>query len=398
MQKVVIVNLNGNAYHLEEEAYASLGTYLERAEAHMRDNPDRREIVADLEQAIADKCSRYLGPGKNVVMAADMATILDEMGPVHDESADAGAPHVNADTHSTPGTQETTAGSNTSDDAHASSSSQTGTAPRRLYRLLETGVLGGVCSGLATFWDIDVTIVRIGVVVLTLLELAFLHSPFMLLAYLAALFIVPAADTSEERAAARGIPFSAQQLIDEAKRNFSHIGDRDWTSTRRQWRQQRRWERKYQRQMRRAHAWTAAPPATYGAQVALGFTTPLATLLSVAAFWALAYAALALANTGAVLGWPLPAGIPLWVGLLGLLLVYNALIWPLHLWRRVSYYRIAGPEHAHYHAFDGLMSVVAGIAIVWAAYHYRPEVRDWLQHLPEAWNNVVASFRGSGGV
>ena len=91
MQKVVIINLNGNAYHLEEDAYSALSAYIERAESHLRDNPDRREIVGDLEQAIADKCARYLGPGKNVITAGDMTTILDEMGPVHDESAHAGA-------------------------------------------------------------------------------------------------------------------------------------------------------------------------------------------------------------------------------------------------------------------------------------------------------------------
>ena len=389
MQKVVIVNLNGNAYHLEEDAYAALGAYLERADAHLRDNPDRREIVADLEQAIADKCARFLGPGKNVVTAGDMATILDEMGPVQDESADARGSHA----HTTQGATGTD-GSTADDTKGTASSSHTGTTPKRLYRLLDTGVIGGVCSGLAVFFDTDVTLVRIAVVLLGLLELVFIHTPLTVLAYLAALFIVPAADTSEERAAARGIPFSAQQLIDEAKRNFSRIGEHDWKETRREWRKQRRWERKYQRQMRRSYEWTPTTPSSYGAQVAVGFATPLATLISVAAFWALAYAALSLANTGAVLGWTLPAGVPLWVGLLGIFVIYNALVWPLHLWRRVSYYQLAPPHHATHHAFDGLMSVVAGVAIVWAAYHYRPEVREWIQHLPDAWRNVVASFKG----
>ena len=88
MQKVVIVNLNGIAYHLEESAYAALGEYLKAAEAQLRDNPDRPEIVGDLEQAIAEKFGRFLGSSKNVVTAADMATILEEMGPVHDGASD----------------------------------------------------------------------------------------------------------------------------------------------------------------------------------------------------------------------------------------------------------------------------------------------------------------------
>ena len=395
MQKVVIVNLNGNAYHLEEDAFAALGAYLERAEAQLRGNPDRHEIVADLEQAIVDKFGRVLRVAKNVVTASDMTRILDEMGPVHDVSDDAShdaSAGASARSNPTPNADAASGGFTGDADPSAGAAGARHSAPKRLYRMLDSGGIGGVCSGLATFFDVDVTLVRIGVTLFALLEVFFIHTPLTLLAYLAALFIVPAADTSEERAAARGIPFNAQQLIDEAKRNFSRIGDHDWKNTRRDWRKQRRWERKYHRQMRQSYTW---PPVgtTYGSQVALGVMTPVATILSVSAFWALAYAALSLANTGGIRGWSLPAGVPLWLGLLGLLLAYHALVWPVHMWRRTSHYRLSGPGHAGYQVFDGLMSTVVGLAIVWAAYHYRPEVREWLQHLPGAWHNVVTSFR-----
>src|SRR5581483_8176711 len=52
--------------------------------------PDQREILADLEQAIADKCGRYLGPHKNVVASEEVAEVLREMGPV-DGGAEASA-------------------------------------------------------------------------------------------------------------------------------------------------------------------------------------------------------------------------------------------------------------------------------------------------------------------
>jgi len=85
MQKVVIVNLNGIAYHLEEDAYAALRDYIAAAETQLRGNPDRTEIVGDLEQAIAEKFVRFLSINKNVITGADMTTILGEMGPVHDD-------------------------------------------------------------------------------------------------------------------------------------------------------------------------------------------------------------------------------------------------------------------------------------------------------------------------
>ena len=64
MQKVIAINLNGRAYQLDEPAYEALRAYLDRAEVQLKDNPDLREIMADLEQAIADKCNRFLGPTK----------------------------------------------------------------------------------------------------------------------------------------------------------------------------------------------------------------------------------------------------------------------------------------------------------------------------------------------
>ncbi len=86
MNTVIIINLNGNAFHLEEPGFASLRAYLERAQAQLKDNPDKAEIMADLEQAIADKCAHFLQPHKNVITAAEIDEVLKEMGPVQSEN------------------------------------------------------------------------------------------------------------------------------------------------------------------------------------------------------------------------------------------------------------------------------------------------------------------------
>ena len=49
MQKVISVNLNGNVYQLDESGYDTLREYLASAEQQLRDNPDRADIMADLE-------------------------------------------------------------------------------------------------------------------------------------------------------------------------------------------------------------------------------------------------------------------------------------------------------------------------------------------------------------
>src|SRR6202161_2081021 len=87
MNTVIIINLNGNAFHLEEPGYQSLRAYLERAQAQLKDNPDKAEIMADLEQAIADKCAHFLLPHKNVLTDAEIGEVLKEMGPGQSENA-----------------------------------------------------------------------------------------------------------------------------------------------------------------------------------------------------------------------------------------------------------------------------------------------------------------------
>src|SRR6478672_467689 len=103
MQKVVNISLNGIAYQLEEPGYDELRTYLERAEARLADSPDRAEVMADLEQAIGEKCRATLGPHKTVVSALEISNIIREMGPVEapdQKTADAagatGSPHAAA--------------------------------------------------------------------------------------------------------------------------------------------------------------------------------------------------------------------------------------------------------------------------------------------------------------
>jgi hypothetical protein len=82
MHKVIVINLNGHAYQVDEIGHDALRAYLDRAEAQLRGNPDLAEIMADLEQAIGEKCQRFLNPHKTVVSAAEVEQILAEMGPV----------------------------------------------------------------------------------------------------------------------------------------------------------------------------------------------------------------------------------------------------------------------------------------------------------------------------
>jgi phage shock protein PspC (stress-responsive transcriptional regulator) len=362
MQKVITINLNGNAYQIEEAGYGALVGYLDGAQRQLRDNPDRMEIIADLEQAIADKCARFRSAQKSVVTSSEVDQIIGEMGPV--EAAAGGETAGQTDGQRKTGPK----------------------VPRRLYLIREGAMLAGVCNGTAAYLGIDPTIVRVLFVLLALgTKGAFIF------VYVVLAIVIPSADTSEERAAAYGEVFNARELIDRAAENFKE-GGREWN---RSWRRQhRRWRRHWRKSAQSAH-WAAAPPppppappATYATRVLAGFMVPVLSVVSALFFWICAYAVLSLVTMREAFGILLPDDVPLWVGIVVLFFLYQSVAWPLHAARRASYQALGGPHHASVAALDGMLSLGIALLVVWFAYYNVPAVREFISALPQTLDSM----------
>ena len=197
MHKVTTVNLAGKAYQLEEAGYRALEEYLKQARTQLKDDPDKDEIMADFEQALADRCEQHLDSHKTVVAAEDIDQIIADMGPV--DASEAGDEHA----------------------PHASNAARKG-----LFRIREGSMIAGVCTGLAAYFNIDVMVVRI-----IFLLLAFVSTGFWVIVYIALAIFIPEANTAEERANAHGQTLNAHMLLNRARDTYSHI------STSKPWRQ-----------------------------------------------------------------------------------------------------------------------------------------------------------------
>jgi phage shock protein PspC (stress-responsive transcriptional regulator) len=382
MNTVIIINLNGNAFHLEEPGFQSLRAYLERAQAALKDNPDKAEIMADLEQAIADKCAHFLQPHKNVLSAAEIEEILKEMGPVQSENAaDAGTASASA---------------SNGPNAESKTSGTAASAPKRLYQIREGAMLSGVCTGLAAYLNIDVTIVRIAFVLLTLLT-----TGIWILVYLGMMLVVPFANTGEEHAAAAGAPFNAQEVIDRAKKHYAEFKDgKEW---RRHWRQQRReWRRRWHEG---AYWWghnlqrnvqQVSSSAGYGGHLGATLLIPFLAVFNAVLFCACVAAIVSLATTGAIFGWVVAGSIPLWASILILIIFYSMISRPLRHARRAIYFNTSGHSYYWFAAWYEILSTGVLILVCWFAYTHVPEVRDFFQHFAQnvtmMWNNIVESF------
>jgi phage shock protein PspC (stress-responsive transcriptional regulator) len=358
MQKVISINLNGNAYQLDENGYATLREYLARAEQALSDNPDRAEILRDLEQAIAEKCQRYLGPHKTVVTASEVDQIVAEMGPV---DAAAGA----------------SAGRGESDEKSGARGDRQESTAKRLYRIADRAMIAGVCNGIAAYFQVDVTVVRIGFVAAALIT-----KGFAIIAYVVMMAVVPEAKTPEARAAAAGAPFNAKEIIDRAKKQYAE-GQKQW---RRQWRQQRRhWQR---------YGWS--PP---GAAVAYGpppwaaILLPVFGMAQVALFLLMAAMVVSLVNTGAVLNWHLPPDVPVWAGVLILLVAYQIAVAPLRAVNQWASFPRPGADPAWFAFWNALTWLVGLAFMLWFASNHVPEIREFLTRMPDLIRDFVQAMR-----
>jgi phage shock protein PspC (stress-responsive transcriptional regulator) len=346
MQKVISINLNGNAYQLDESGYDALREYLAGAETALAGNPDSAEITADLEQAIAEKCQRFLGPHKSVVTASEVDQIVKEMGPI---DATAGESAAGSDDKGADGKQ----------------APHTEPRPRRLYRNPDGAMIAGVCNGLASYFGIDVTFVRIAFVLV-----AILSKGAGIIIYVAMMFIVPEARTGEERAAAGGAPFNAKEVIERAKKQYAE-GQRHW---RRQWRQQQRQWRRY--------GWAPGAPFRSSPPPWTAGIAPLFALVHLGLFVTMAAMMISLVNTGGIFEWRLPEDVPVWAGALILLIGYQIVVSPIRAAQHWSW-NLPGPGQPGLYAFWNAAIWLTGMAIVvWIASHHIPEIQEFIHRLP----------------
>jgi len=383
MNKVITINLNGVAYQLEEGGYEALREYLDNAARRLAGNPDRDEIIADIEQAIADKFRALLGAHKTVVITKEVAVVITEMGPVEDATKEGpAAESANATAGAGPAAPEA---GETKD-------------VRRLYRIYDGAMISGVCNGLGAYFGIDPTIIRIAFVLLTLAW------GTGALVYFLLVLLIPSAKTPAEKSAATGVAATAQEFIRRAKAGYyegfrtfhDKQAHREW---RRRFKQEMRgWTQGLQRDVREnAHHWMPGwqqnpppQPPPFGAVIAW----PFLSLLKLVLFVALLFAVLSLVGDGHIFGIGLPLGIPLWVGVVFLIVAFHVFAWPLKMARRACRY----PGYYGYRPplaglWDSLVWLACMVGLVWLADHYSPRFHEWLMDLPPMVHQFMDSVR-----
>lgn len=188
MKKTINVAIGGCSFTIDEDAYNTLNEYLERFKGALDSSSSSADVMDELEGRIADLMKAKLG-GREVVDMRMAQEVVAQLGyPQGYQPSDTG-----------------NAGQSAHEEYHYSGTD--GERPvRKLFRDPDDKKLAGVCSGLALFLGVDVTLIRI------IFLVAFICGSAGLWIYLVIWIAAPEAKTAAEKCELRGIPANAENI------------------------------------------------------------------------------------------------------------------------------------------------------------------------------------------
>lgn len=185
MKKVLEISLAGIPFTIEEDAYLLLKKYFSRFESTISNIQERKEVMEDVEARAAEIFQNefnYLG---QIVDVKLVQIVIDHLGEIDSSTSSANENQKSERTHT--------------DFSEIREK-------KRFYRDPEDEKIAGVCSGIAAYFNVDVTIVR----VLFLVALIAYGTTFW--AYIIIWIVTKPALTVSQKLEMRGIPVTAENI------------------------------------------------------------------------------------------------------------------------------------------------------------------------------------------
>ncbi|WP_029904211.1 PspC domain-containing protein [Prevotella sp. 10(H)] len=186
MKKVIEVSIGSINFTVEDDAYYRLKEYLRRFEETISDKQEAKEVMEDVEARVAEIFQKEMKFSNQVVDMKLVQVVIDHLGEIENNE-----PEPNAGSTRSAGYNqeyEYTKGS------------------KRFYRDMDEKMIAGVCSGIATYTGVDVTIIR-----LIFVALAFAYGT-AILAYLILWIVSPRAITIAQKLELRGYAPTADNI------------------------------------------------------------------------------------------------------------------------------------------------------------------------------------------
>jgi phage shock protein PspC (stress-responsive transcriptional regulator) len=190
MKITVSINLGGYSFNIDEDAYAELKMYLRNLEFHFAGEESSSEILADIETRMAELFRAKLTGYKQVINIGDVHETISVLGTPEDISDNEGP--STREKFSSPGYH-------------------------RMYRDPDHRIIGGVCSGMGAYWNIDPLIIRIIFIALAI------GGGLGILVYLILYIVIPEAKTTAQKIEMKGEPVNIHNIKDSVKKEFNTV-------------------------------------------------------------------------------------------------------------------------------------------------------------------------------
>jgi phage shock protein PspC (stress-responsive transcriptional regulator) len=190
MKITVSVNLGGYSFNIDEDAYSELKRYLKNLEMHFAGEESSSEILQDIEARMAELFRARLTGYKQVININDVKEVTAIMGNPEEFSDNEGPSRK--EKFSTPG-------------------------PHRMYRDSDKRIIGGVCSGMGAYWDIEPWIIRVIFVALAI------GGGLGVLIYLILYVVLPEAKTTAQKIEMKGDPVNIHNITESVKKEFDNV-------------------------------------------------------------------------------------------------------------------------------------------------------------------------------
>ncbi|WP_437824406.1 PspC domain-containing protein [Tenacibaculum mesophilum] len=199
MNKTININLGGFFFHIDETAYQKLKRYLDAIARSLSDDPQgKNEIIADIEARISELLSERVTDARQVVNESDIEEIIAIMGQPEDYA------------EAEEGYSENT-----------SYNYKRNTSNKKMFRDGGDKFLGGVCSGLGHYFNIDVVWIRLAFLILTLAGFG-----FGIIGYIILWVILPEAKTTSEKLQMEGEAVNIDNIEKKIRNEFENLSSK----------------------------------------------------------------------------------------------------------------------------------------------------------------------------
>ncbi len=200
MNKTVTINISGIIFHIEEDAYDSLSKYLATIKGYFSNTDGGNEIMSDIEARIAELLQERTNSIKQVVLMADVDHVKSVMGKPEDF-----------------GGEQTKTENKKQEEQNDFSEEK---IKRRLFRNPDDKAVGGVCSGLAAYFDVDTVWIRLAMFLLIF------FGGLSLWVYIILWIIIPEAKTTADKFAMRGESANINNIFKSFKDEAEDVRNR----------------------------------------------------------------------------------------------------------------------------------------------------------------------------